>query len=75
MITRAQAREALFILKALQLLKERANTLTDKVCDIDGEKGTDDMQTTFWQNFQYIFDSIDSEDIEELEDFIKETLD
>jgi hypothetical protein len=64
MITKSQANKATKILQSLKDAKEQASVLTDDVVARDVDNGTDDMQSAFWQNFQYLLDSIDEDDLE-----------
>lgn len=61
MVSKSQANKAIKVLQELKALKDKANLVTDSIVISDDNNGTDDMQTSFWQNFQYIFDSIDEE--------------
>jgi Asp-tRNA(Asn)/Glu-tRNA(Gln) amidotransferase C subunit len=58
MLTKTRARRILKIVAQLDKLKTEGNKITDEIVELDIKRNQDEMQTAFWQNFQYLVDSI-----------------
>jgi NAD(P)H-hydrate repair Nnr-like enzyme with NAD(P)H-hydrate dehydratase domain len=58
MLTKTQAKKVLSIILKMRQAVLDADALTDSVVKKDYKNDTDDMQTAFWQNFQYMTDYV-----------------
>ncbi len=58
MLTKTRAKRILHIYNELQKLKAEGNKITDEIVTLDCKRDEDEMQTSFWQNFQYTIDKI-----------------
>lgn len=58
-LTKAQAKRVIKLIGEFRKLITECNALTDEVLARDERFGNDGMQTAFWQNFQYMADSVE----------------
>lgn len=67
-------KRAIKAIKGLESALAAMESVTDAVVEIDAATGSDDMQTSEWQNFQYLVDCCKShlEDSTHLLDDFKE---